>query len=89
MVKRHVKDRDFNPKFQSLPQDVQSTAVRSFKLLHKNPRHPSSHFKCISRVLWSIRIGSGYRALAIEGKDLFQWFWIGTHAEYDRLLRNS
>ena len=36
--------------------------------------------------LWSVRIGLGYRALAIAGKDGFQWFWIGSHADYDRLV---
>jgi hypothetical protein len=31
-------------------------------------------------------VGLHYRALAVEdGADLI-WFWIGTHAEYDRLL---
>jgi hypothetical protein len=30
---------------------------------------------------------AGKLALAIEGADRFQWFWIGTHADYDRLIR--
>jgi hypothetical protein len=30
-----------------------------------------------------------YRALAVaDGSDLV-WFWIGTHAEYDRILGHS
>jgi hypothetical protein len=37
--------------------------------------------------VWSVRVGRQYRALAIEGGDRFQWFWIGTHSEYDRLIR--
>jgi hypothetical protein len=37
--------------------------------------------------LWSARVGSDYRALALEEADGFSWIWIGTHAEYDRLLR--
>jgi hypothetical protein len=36
--------------------------------------------------LWSIRIGSGYRALALFQDDTFFWFWIGAHDEYERLL---
>jgi hypothetical protein len=31
-------------------------------------------------------VGRGYRALAIEGRDGFQWFWIGSHADDDRLI---
>jgi len=35
---------------------------------------------------WSVRIGGGYRALALLDADTFYWFWIGTHDEYERLL---
>ena len=27
--------------------------------------------------------------IAVKGEDRFQWFWIGTHAEYDTLIRRS
>jgi hypothetical protein len=27
-----------------------------------------------------------YRALAVEASDGFVWFWIGAHAEYDKLV---
>lgn len=33
-----------------------------------------------------IHIGRRYRALALLEDDSFQGFWIGTHAEYERLL---
>jgi len=36
--------------------------------------------------VWSVRIGDGYRALALlEGETLY-WYWIGDHDEYERLL---
>lgn len=54
-------------------------------MLKQDPSHPSLHFKKVGRY-WSVRIGIGYRALArIESESLI-WFWIGTHAEYDKLL---
>lgn len=84
---RHVKDPGFAPLFEALPRDVRQLADKSFALLKQNPRHPSLHFKRVRGDLWSARIGLGYRALAIEGTDRFQWFWIGTHNEYDRLIR--
>ncbi len=37
--------------------------------------------------LWSVRVGIGYRALAADSEDGPLWFWIGTHAEYDRILQ--
>jgi hypothetical protein len=40
-------------------------------------------------VLWSVRVGLHYRALAVEeGSDLV-WVWIGSHAEYDRLVQEG
>ena len=59
---------------------------RNFNLLKANPSHPSLHFKKVGK-LWSMRAGLNYRALAVEdGKD-FIWVWIGTHDEYERMLR--
>jgi hypothetical protein len=37
--------------------------------------------------LWSVRIGVAYRAVGTESTGDVVWFWIGTHAEYDHLLR--
>lgn len=64
---------------------VRELAQDNFKLLKNDPKHPSLHFKRIGN-FWSARVGRNYRALAVEdGKD-FIWVWIGSHAEYDRLI---
>jgi hypothetical protein len=60
-------------------------ADRSFELLKSNPRHPSLHFKKLGK-FWSARVGLHHRALAIEVEGGMLWVWVGTHAEYDRLL---
>jgi len=36
--------------------------------------------------VWSVRIGAGYRALAMLQEDTFFWYWIGGHNEYERFL---
>ena len=57
--------------------------------LKSEPRHPSLHFKRIGR-LWSARVGLYFRALAVEdGSDGLIWVWIGSHADYDQLLRSK
>jgi hypothetical protein len=84
---RHFKDPRFKPLYDALPARVHDVADKSFALLKLDPKHPSPHFKRVRNDLWSVRVGRGYRALAIEGKDGFQWFWIGSHADYDRLIR--
>jgi hypothetical protein len=61
------------------------TCDKNYELLKSNPSHLSLHFKKIGKYR-AVRVGLQYRALAIEtGEDLL-WFWIGTHAEYDRLI---
>jgi hypothetical protein len=36
--------------------------------------------------LWSVRVGSRYRALAVEVDAGLLWFWIGSHADYDAMI---
>ena len=83
---RHIKDPSFRPLYDALPLDAQRRADRSFALLKSDPRHPSLHFKHLHDDIWSARVGRRYRALAIRGADRYQWFWIGTHAEYDQII---
>ena len=54
--------------FNQLPQTTQKLAKKNYALLKKNPKHPSLHFKKIGE-LWSARVGTNYRALAMEDND--------------------
>jgi hypothetical protein len=54
--------------------------------LQSNPRHPSLQFKKVGNV-WSARVGLAHRALAVEDGEDFLWVWIGSHEDYDRMLR--
>ncbi len=64
---------------------IQRIARRNFELLTGNPRHPSLRFGKVGKY-WLVRVGRAYRALAKEDGDDFIWVWIGTHAEYDRIV---
>jgi hypothetical protein len=46
--------------------------------------HPLQ-FKKVGR-FWSVRVGTKYRALAVESDGNLIWFWIGSHADYDALI---
>lgn len=50
--------------------------------------HPGVPFKKvgIDEPLYSARINDNYRAAAYVRDGVAAWFWIGTHAEYERLL---
>lgn len=72
--------------YRALPQDLQQLADRGYQLLLQDSRHPSLHFKRIGK-LWSVRVGLHHRALATERAGEIVWMWIGSHAEYDLLVR--
>jgi hypothetical protein len=41
---------------------------------------------CDDPLTFSVRVGIAYRAMAgLDGSTLV-WFWIGSHADYDKLL---
>jgi hypothetical protein len=61
-------------------------ADECYELLKADPSHPSLHFKKIDKKYWSVRAGLDYRALGVEVENGILWFWIGTHAEYDKLI---
>lgn len=71
--------------YHDLPPEIRQVADQSFDLLKRNPRHPSLHFKKVGKLL-SVRVGMHHRALAAPDETGLLWFWIGTHAEYDRLI---
>jgi hypothetical protein len=70
-----------------VPPKVQKIARKNFVLWQKQPSLQSLAFKRIQHDLWSVRAGPGFRALAAFDDDCFLWFWIGSHDEYERLLR--
>ncbi|MGA2032633.1 MAG: hypothetical protein ABSG68_10275 [Thermoguttaceae bacterium] len=82
---RHRATARFWACYNALPATVRQSADRCFGLLRVDPSHPSLHFKKVGR-FWSVRVGLHYRALAVESGIDLVWVWIGSHAEYDRLV---
>lgn len=83
---RHFASPSFWKAYDKLPASFQKLANEKFRLLKTNPRYPSLHLKRVGKY-WSVRATLKHRALAIEIENGLLWFWIGTHAEYDELLR--
>ncbi len=80
----HHTAPEFWDAFERLPLEIQALARSNYEILKLNPRHPSLHFKKVGGQ-WSVRIGMGYRALGADVADGVLWFWIGTHAHYDKI----
>jgi mRNA-degrading endonuclease RelE of RelBE toxin-antitoxin system len=84
----HITDK-FRKAFAELPADVQKQARQAYRLFIENPHHPSLRFKSIhpARPIYSVRIGMDYRAIGIRDGNDIVWYWIGSHAEYDKLIQ--
>lgn len=84
---RHFASRSFWEAYSRLPQHIRALADRNYAILKEDPRHPSLHLKKIGRY-WSVRTGLSHRALAVDVDDGVLWFWIGSHADYDRMIQS-
>lgn len=83
------RTKQFRELLRTLPHDVKRQAYSAYRLFKRDPYHVGLHFKQVSRKksIYSVRIGISYRALGLrENDDFIVWFWIGSHAEYDKLL---
>lgn len=69
-----------------LPDTVQKLADEKYRMFMQDPFHPSLEFRAKGKV-WTVAIGRSYRAIARRfGNDL-HWVWIGSHEDYNNVLR--
>ena len=80
--------RHFRAAYANLPDEIRRQARQAYLLFRKDPRHPSFRFKKVDEEsnTFSVRVGLGYRALGVMEGSTIVWFWIGSHADYDRLI---
>ncbi|GBE91920.1 hypothetical protein [Nostoc cycadae] len=78
----------FRQAFGDLPEQIQEQTREAYRLFKQNPNHPSLRFKKVHPELpiYSARISKSYRAVGQLEEDTMIWFWLGSHAEYDKLL---
>jgi hypothetical protein len=81
--------RRFRELFAALPPQVQRQAREAYRLFLQNPSHPGLHFKKVysDPPTYSARVGISYRAVGARDEDIIIWFWIGSHSDYEKLLR--
>jgi len=81
--------QEFRDQLARLPTTVQEQAVRAYALWRSDPYHNTLQFKQVSQrqPIHSVRVGIGYRAMGLREEDHIYWFWIGSHACYDELLK--
>lgn len=80
---------DFVDCFVKLPENVRELARKAYRLWRDKPDHPSLHFKRIHKKdpIYSVRVSKSYRVLGLLEDDTMTWFWIGSHDEYDEMIK--
>ena len=78
----------FRTVLAALPPEIRQQACDAYKLFKQNPHHPSLRFRRVhpTEPIFSARVTLGYRAVGLREDDTIVWFWIGAHAEYERVL---
>jgi thiamine kinase-like enzyme len=84
---KSYRSRQFHKLYAQLPTPVQEQAKAAYQIFKANPYHPSLHFKQIrpNAPVYSVRVGKGYRAVGVRKDDSILWYWIGSHADCDKL----
>lgn len=83
----------FRAAYAALPSEVKTLARKAYRQWRLDPYHNSLNFERLKGNLWSVRIGAHYRALGKksdateDGQAIVVWSWIGTHEEYNRLIK--
>ena len=79
----------FRQAYGELPVEVRLRVKKTYRQWVANPLHPSLHYKKIHYTLpiWSVRVSLNYRVVGIVHDGKMLWYFIGTHAEYDRLIK--
>jgi hypothetical protein len=74
--------------YRELPEEIKVEAKEAYKKFKRDPYYPALHFKRIhsTRPISSLRITKDYRAVGIQQNKEIIWFWIGSHADYEKLL---
>ncbi|AFY60454.1 hypothetical protein [Synechococcus sp. PCC 6312] len=74
--------------FADLPPHIQQQALATYLQFQKDASYPSLRFKKVhpNLAIYSVRITKDYRAVGELAGDRVIRFWVGTHADYNRLL---
>jgi mRNA-degrading endonuclease RelE of RelBE toxin-antitoxin system len=79
---------DFRRDLAQLPPAIRRQVRDAYRLFAQNPRHPGLKFKKLPphEDIWSVRINNDYRAIGRNRGDIMLWFFVGTHADYEKLI---
>ena len=87
-MKSHITEK-FRILMAQLPEKIRKQAKTAYAQFQRDPYHPGLRFKRVhsKMPIFSVRITKDYRAVGIQKDGEMIWFWIGSHGDYEKLLR--
>jgi plasmid maintenance system killer protein len=90
---RNVRTAESHRLLESLPTSVRRNAEAAFQMFLASPDHPALRRHPLQDIhrgrhraeSWSVSVNIQYRAIYVVDGDTNVWYWIGSHADYDRL----
>lgn len=81
-------NRRFRDMLAALPLTVRRQAREAYRQFRADPSYRGLRFKQVHTPppTYLARVGIGYLAVGVLDGDTVIWFWVGSHAHYDRLL---
>jgi mRNA-degrading endonuclease RelE of RelBE toxin-antitoxin system len=81
--------KKFRKALDRLPEEIREQVIKAYEIWQSDPYQGSLQFKLVSQrqPIYSVRVGLNYRVLGLPENEHIYWFWIGSHAEYDELLK--
>ena len=79
----------FRAQFAAASAATQAKIRAAYRLWAENPNHPSLRFKKVHSTLpiYSARVDLDWRAVGVLKDNTVIWFWVGSHSDYERLLK--
>ncbi len=68
---------------------MKALARRAYRQFQQDPNYPGLEFKSVKgtkQSVYAVRIGIGHRAIGVMTQGEIVWYWIGSHADYDKLI---
>ncbi len=86
---KSVTTENFRECYSLLPAHIKRAAQKAYRTWKKNPNHPSLKFKQVHPTdpIFSVRISLGYRAIGVQDESTMIWYWIGSHNDYEVMLK--
>lgn len=91
-VRRNVRTREFRYLYGELPVRIRALGLKTYELFLQNPQHPSLGLHALKNNSrgshtddsFAVSITMRYRAIFFADGNVNVWYWVGTHADYDR-----